>query len=482
MPGPFQDEGSVLVYPELVLKGWLPYRDFEVFYGPGNIYLLAAAYALFGVNIFVERAVGLAYLVASGAAIFCLARRWSLPLAIGVTVIAGFMLLPIDLRAQNWTGALALALWSLLIATSRVSGKRQFIAGLLAALALTYRPDVAPALLASFGLLLFYLPAKARWAMVLGGALGLLPLLVLTGAAGFGNVLDNLFVYPVLHVNQGRKLSLFSAGWDLIGLFFLHVAAAVATIAIGALLLRSRRQRLRTLLLLAVGLFALLVTHQASQRVDKYHVLPTCVLGTTLLPVALIALAQHLFPTRQSVMWPILCVAAMLLAVLGIDPELWQYARDQSRRAFAAQEDDATFVEHAGRRFPIGSQQLARFTQELIDELARVSQPGDRLFVGPSDLRRTNNNDTFLYHLFPHLIPATYFLEMNPQSANRPGSRLAADVSTADWLVLDHRWNAWTEPNASQRYGSEEPERVILANFVLENRFGDYDLFRHKRH
>ena len=54
------DEGMVLVYPEMILKGQLPYRDFESITAPGNSMILAGAYAGFGPNLFVERAVGLA--------------------------------------------------------------------------------------------------------------------------------------------------------------------------------------------------------------------------------------------------------------------------------------------------------------------------------------------------------------------------------------------------------------------------------------
>src|SRR5438132_12376235 len=36
------DEGSLLLYPELIQRGKIPYRDFETFYGPANIYFLAA--------------------------------------------------------------------------------------------------------------------------------------------------------------------------------------------------------------------------------------------------------------------------------------------------------------------------------------------------------------------------------------------------------------------------------------------------------
>src|SRR2546430_12659076 len=60
-PAPPEDEGIALVYPEMFLKGRLPYRDFETIYGPGNLLVLSTAYSLFGANIFVERAIGLVY-------------------------------------------------------------------------------------------------------------------------------------------------------------------------------------------------------------------------------------------------------------------------------------------------------------------------------------------------------------------------------------------------------------------------------------
>jgi hypothetical protein len=102
------------------------------------------------------------------------------------------------------------------------------------------------------------------------------------------------------------------------------------------------------------------------------------------------------------------------------------------------------------------------------------------LFVGPADLRRTNNADTFIYHLLPQLRPATYFLEMNPLCANRPNSRLAADVRSAHWLVLNTDWDNWQEANASSQFASDEPNAVVREQFVLQREYGTYRLFRRK--
>jgi hypothetical protein len=115
-----------------------------------------------------------------------------------------------------------------------------------------------------------------------------------------------------------------------------------------------------------------------------------------------------------------------------------------------------------------------------LNKLEKVASPGDRLFVGPADLRRTNYNDTFIYHLMPQLRPSTYFLEMNPQSANRLNSRLAADVANANWLVLTHHWDSWNEPNESVKFGSDAPTRVVQEKFQLCAQYGSYDVYRRR--
>ena len=149
------DDGSLLLYPELILKGWLPYRDFETFYGPANAYLLAGVYAIFQPGIFVARTVGLAYHLAILGAIFCIVRPRGIALAAGAVLIAHLFLLPTGLAPFAWIGGVACALWALYLAAGRPGSKPIFFAGLLAAIALLYRPDLTPAMLFSSGLLLF---------------------------------------------------------------------------------------------------------------------------------------------------------------------------------------------------------------------------------------------------------------------------------------------------------------------------------------
>ena len=55
------DEGFTLAYGVRVLEGDLPHRDFVSFYGPGNPFIVAGAFAIGGVNQTTERVVGVIY-------------------------------------------------------------------------------------------------------------------------------------------------------------------------------------------------------------------------------------------------------------------------------------------------------------------------------------------------------------------------------------------------------------------------------------
>jgi hypothetical protein len=129
------------------------------------------------------------------------------------------------------------------------------------------------------------------------------------------------------------------------------------------------------------------------------------------------------------------------------------------------------------RKFPLTNEDAAA-VEAVCDRILRLGNPGQRLFVGPYDLRRTIYTDTFFYYLLPDFPPATYFLEMNPLSANRPNSRMAADLATADWVILDAVIAAWKEPNASAQFGPDEPVRVLERDFVFVAQEKKYFLFR----
>jgi hypothetical protein len=476
-PAQRMDDGALLLYPELVLKGWMPYRDFETYYGPASPYFLAPIFALFGPGILVTRTVGLVYHIAVLAAIFGVVRSRGIVLGLGAILIAHLFLLPTGLAPFPWLGALACALWSIVLAANSTTPSKMGFAGLLAAGALLYRPDLTPAVTLSAGILLFFQVREMRLSFLLGFVAGLIPMLLLCWAAGIHNVFDNLFRYPVLVITPARKLPWSSLAGYLTCLVALMLIAALTNVGTGLLALWRNRASRANHLFAAAAVLALGTSHQALQRLDAGHITLCCFLPLALLPVALAIMVDHWLGTASSFVRPLVLVALPLFLVSALASPLVQVV---GQRINPSAKRGAIFVEHQGRSFPVSSFSVARETANTLDQITTLAQPGERLFVGPADLRRTNYNDTFLYHLLPQLIPATYFLEMNPLSANRPESRLSADILTADWLILDHRLDEWNEPNESSRFGTDAPNQVVQSNFALQARHGAYDLYHKK--
>jgi hypothetical protein len=129
------DEGSLLLYPELIRHGELPYRNFETFYGPANAYVLATTYSIFGPDIMVERTVGLLYRALILSLVFALIARWNPTLATGCTVLTAWVLLGARIVAYAWCGGIACLLGSILFLTGARSDARAFFSGFQCTLA-----------------------------------------------------------------------------------------------------------------------------------------------------------------------------------------------------------------------------------------------------------------------------------------------------------------------------------------------------------
>jgi hypothetical protein len=474
------DEGALLVYPELIAKGKLPYRDFETFYGPANLYVLATAYSTFGTNIFVERAIGLIYRLLIVGAVFLLARRWGFGAASGCMAVTGFLVVQTGLGASAWIGGLACLLWSLWLTSKTDSTARVVAGGITAGCALLFRPDLIVAVGLSALPLWLILPRSAQWKYLAGVALAALPMAVLTPLVGWDQIYNNLFLFPVFRSNPGRRIPVLSVDLYLICLFVLHLIASLTNAAVGVKVARAQPREIAGRLLLGSALLGLGLTHQVVQRLDLTHVLSAAIVSIGLLPLSLTALilAMNREPVRRGS--ALVAVTTVFALMAFAAPELFSRFRHEVISSLNPTAENVAFVKIDSRSFPLGAADRTRAANEIVAALAHFAAPGQKLFVGPTDLRRTNYNNTFFYHLLPQLIPATYFLEMNPLSANRPDSRLAADVQSADWLLLDRTLDNWNEPNRSAELGSDSPNAIVRDHFELVKEVDSYLLYRRR--
>jgi hypothetical protein len=199
-------------------------------------------------------------------------------------------------------------------------------------------------------------------------------------------------------------------------------------------------------------------------RADAPHIWPFVIMPLSLLPV-LILVGIGTLGGREPVRRGLVAVVAVVTLAVVVD-----YADLTVDRA-----RELRNVRHAYRGFEDDDSREAALAMRA--RVRALSRPGDSLFVGPQDLRRTNYGPTYMYFLLDEFEPASYYMEMNPGTANREGSGLADEVRQADWLILTTEWDNWNEPNESTVNGPAEPNEVVRDDFCLRLERGEYRLY-----
>ena len=486
-PGPPMEEGFMLVFPELVLNGKVPNRDFLHLYGPGGLWVLAAAFKAFGTLLQVERSVGFLQLLGVVSGVYAAVRPWGRWVAVaGAAAAAVVVVPPIGLTALAWVGAVALGLWSVVVA--RRAGSRGALvgAGLLAGAALLYRPDLVVAVgLSGLVILLGLRGREHRVAYVAGAAVGVAPYLVHVAMAGPANVIRGLVVEPVFDLRGGRSLPL-PPSWDRFDGFLqragllaeppwpfpsppspaqltlwlgLLLVANVALVVAGVVLLRRDGDRR----LLALALFSVGLLPQALQRADSTHLAWVSCVPFGLVGAALVVLLRH----------RVVAASLPLLVMLVVVPHFtWRTYVDAVAKSAGVRPIESGEMRRGDRVFYYGRPDAVTAVRDLLDAVEEVAEPGDSLFVGTGDLRKTPYSEAFLYYLLPELPPATRYIEMDPGVANAPDSGLADELAESDVVILSSVRDDWVEPNTSRDFGSSEPNEVLERDFCQVGAFG----------
>ncbi|MCU1452363.1 MAG: hypothetical protein JWN46_509, partial [Acidimicrobiales bacterium] len=340
--GPPMEEGFMLVFPERVLHGAIPNRDFLHLYGPGSLWALAAWFKVAGTSLASERAFGLAQLAGIVFGVMALARPWG-RWASAAAGLVGVLIATtaIGLTALAWNGAVALgviALWIGLRARrwltddeaadapdrERRAGRLLLASGIVAGLALLFRPDLVMGAVLGFGGALWGLDRRRVQRWIAGLGIGLAPYLVHLALAGPGHAVQGMLLDPVFRLRGGRTLpvppswnhldgalqavaQLRVPGWSLpapavshqLVLWFLLLPVVVlGTVGVGLWRVRAEPDAWRPRVLLAVGLFGLGLMPQALQRPDTTHLAWVSCVPLAFLPAALAEVLEHISPRR----------------------------------------------------------------------------------------------------------------------------------------------------------------------------------------
>lgn len=517
--GPPMEEGFMLVFPERILAGDVPHKDFLHLYGPGSLWALAGWYKLVGVSITAERVFGLAQLAGIVFGVMALAWPWGRRVATTVGVFGVLLTTTaIGLTALAWDGAVACIVASVWVGlrarrwlttgddppaarAEEHAGRLLIGSGVLAGLALLFRPDAIVATgLATLGLMAGL--GWGRWKRWLLGAVPVVSLyLVHLAISGPSNAIRGMFLEPVFDLRAGRSLPrppswdtfdgalqkvalLRPQPWPLPALrspaqafvwFFLLPLATAFIVGMGWWRVRAEPGAWRPRVLLTVGLLGLGLLPQAFQRADTTHLAWVSCVTLAFLPAAICEALEHVRVPAVRRWSGTITVAVVALLPLVVIPHFTARTYIDLAKQSANGKVFGYPVTYDGRTFYLGAADIAPVAQQMLEEVGPQMEPGQKLFVGTADLRKTPYSDAYLYYLLPDLTPGTRYIEMDPGMANAPDSGLAGEVAASDWLILSHVWDAWDEPNTSRDNGPNEPNEVVRRDFCKVGDYGSGD-------
>jgi hypothetical protein len=258
----------------------------------------------------------------------------------------------------------------------------------------------------------------------------------------------------------------------------LLVASSVLLVVVGWKVLRRTPKNAAGCALLVMGVFSSGLLPQALQRPDSTHLAWVSAVPFGLLPVALAELLRGRRWSPRAGTRLLIAAAAPAVLLVSLVPHFTfgPYA-DMVAQTFDRHRE--VYVMHnMSRSFYYGRHDAADAVNAMLPVVDQIAQPGDKLFVGTGDLRKTPYSEAFLYYLLPQTRPGTRYIEMDPAVANRNNSGLADDLAASDLVILSSIRDDWNEPNASLDVGSDQATQVLHSRFCMVGSWGK-GLFGH---
>ena len=469
-----QDEGTVLLYPVLLAKGAIVNKDFYSTYGALTYQMVQLVFHFFGSTVLSERFVAVFYQIAIiGSIAILVLRRKGLLLSLVSSSLMCIMLIGNRDDASATYGAfacVALALLTLDIIRSRsnterfvTSAKFGFLGvGILLGFATSYRIDfIFPCIIV---LILASLGARGNRLFLFSGYfLGLAPIFVNLINAGLGVFKGQIYI-PLFVWSPGRRLPLNYSGFGFSLLMMFNCLITIHIVRLSIINYKKLKSDWETAFVAIIGVLDTYLLFYFLQRSDIAHAcyVSLFILGT--------------FFAASNLNKPLISGVGMLIlfsGLVGSAPYYASFARSYFQSSIS--------VSNHGRTVYVEKLSDKNNLESLTAKVQNLEKPNWKLFIGPSDLRRTNYNDTYLYFLFPELTPGTYYLDMEPGLSNTVNSGLAKQLLNCDVAILTDEFNSWHEPNKSNIFGSDVPNEIIKKSFVFVGRWGHWTLYLNKK-
>jgi hypothetical protein len=481
------DEGLMLQAAARIADGQVPYSDFWWYYPPGQPYLLAALWELFGPSLVPWRILRVLLDATVAVLAYLLARRrapqgLALGAALGAALAMAYPSSP-----HPFPMSLALALGALL-----VFERHPVWAGVLVGVGAAWRLEFATYLLAGVALAYMVRPMGAassggRWRPLIrigASAVGVAVLLYLpvVVAAGLGTSWDLIVRYPVVEFGdyQGLPFPLdykgslgagslgeLRATLEALLQFYLPLALVIGLAAsLVVLALRAGRSDWPVV---AVGVFSVGMAHYLLVRPDLFHTAPLAVMVCIL---AAWALAAASVPSQRPRAPAVIAAATAGLALVFVIVE------GLDRRALAVGEDTVPLelpVADGVRERPDQAARLERAAQYAAGQVA----PGLPIYVTTSRSDLVTSGNPLFYVLAGRPNPTRYDIAAPGVVTSAPVQREIVRDLERERVPLVVRFDdpvtTAPEPNrAGEPSGVRILDEYLARRYRRAARFGSY--------
>jgi hypothetical protein len=492
------DEGFALYGAHRVLLGEVPHRDFWAVYPPGQFYTLAAAFAVFGETLLVERLVSVVLHLSLALAVYLVvAALTSRRAALVPCALVAIWLAAADYFGYAVFPALALSLfgiWGLLQYVATGHARWLGASGAFVALAALYRHDLGLYVAACIGLVAVLAglldratpraagdthpargtrghaaraAARALAAYALGAlAVGLPVTAYLLWQVPLAVLWEDLIVFPLSinrHISYLAYPQLVPEAWpnwtsaasraeylDIIVIPWVRFYAPLLVGVVGLVVAAcgARRGAWRLDPLAAAGVLVLAMTdlalfNHALNRFDWMHVLPSSIVAAALASVLL----ARVPPRWRRVGLLSAAPLAALLALVYVVPPVRTHAEYVTRFS--------PLVCHAA--LPrAGCVDLYADEEWALSYVRAHTAPDERIFVGTTTHDRALGSNILFYFLAERESATRYHELVAGVSTTLPVQReIVADLERhgVRYVVLTAAFEGTVEPNASMLSG-----------------------------
>ncbi len=518
------DEGLILTGAMRVLAGQVPHHDFYANYGPGQFYVLAGIFRLFGESILVERLYDLFLKAFIGALVYktvlaycrrsiaICAALVSLLWFFGLNEMAGNPIVPVAFLN------LVASILILPVFLRPLSAKRMLAAGAVAGMGALVRYDTGIALFgvqASVVAIATYLrvsDTKDRlrnfvstfWPYLVGFAAVTLPaLLYYLSRAPIYDFVYDIFIYPSKYYHRGRNLpfpGIHLKGLDELGIYF---DAAIICISLYiALIGRSRSSKIDVCnspaakqgvrgFLITFGLLALAMYFKGIVRVSLIHMYLSILPSVLLMAV----LFQHRMTFTRPLRICITLVCSLFVLTAGLSSlreirtlHLYQAFLPGNIWLSARGALPETKVTWCNNENPL-TKGICFFPDnshiQTIEFIRSHTGPDQKLFVGLTKSDIVFANDNIIYFASQRL-PATKWSHFDPYLQNTYEIQAQMiqefEATPPPYIVLDSEYDSTREPNDSSRStGVTLLDEYIRSKYQKVESFGHFFIWQRIR-